>query len=101
MSRKNTPTDNAVAERFMKTFKEHRVDGMSMKQWLLYPYNQNPDFKNTRSVLNKFIKSLNKNKKSFKISTQRHDNQSSNASMLMIEPKHTKAFSRHFGDDFR
>ena len=32
MSRENTPMDNAVAERFLKTFKEHRVNGMTIKQ---------------------------------------------------------------------
>ena len=32
MSRENTPTDNAVAERFMRTFKEHQVNGRIFEQ---------------------------------------------------------------------
>lgn len=32
MSRENTPTDNAVAERFMRTFKEHQVNGKTFEQ---------------------------------------------------------------------
>jgi len=30
MSRYNTPTDNAVAERFMRTFKDHQIDGLAV-----------------------------------------------------------------------
>jgi len=32
MSRENTPTDNSVAERFMRTFKEHKIDGRALEQ---------------------------------------------------------------------
>ena len=32
MSRDNTPTDNAVAERFMRTFKEHKINGKIIEQ---------------------------------------------------------------------
>lgn len=34
MSRENTPTDNAVAERFMKTFKNHRIYGATIEEEL-------------------------------------------------------------------
>ena len=32
MSSENTPTDNAVAERFMRTFKEHPISGKTFEQ---------------------------------------------------------------------
>ena len=32
MSRENTPTDNSVAERFMRNFKEHKIDGRTLEQ---------------------------------------------------------------------
>ena len=103
MSRENTPTDNAVAERFMKTFKEHRLNCQTIQEWLLDSFSQNPDFRNSRSVLNKFVKSLNntQNKKSTLMPPERHDKRSSVASLLMREPKHPKAFSKHFGYDYR
>ena len=102
MSRPNKPKDNAVAERFIKTFKEHKLNGMTIEQWLLNSYNQNPNFRNTRSVLNKFVKSLNskKNKKSLKTSPQRHDNQLSKTSMLMIEPKYSQSVLNAFRGRF-
>lgn len=34
MSRKNTPTDNSVAERFMRTFKEHRIHETTIEEKL-------------------------------------------------------------------
>lgn len=32
MPRENTPTDNAVAERFMRTFKKHLINGKTFEQ---------------------------------------------------------------------
>jgi transposase InsO family protein/integrase len=103
MSRENTPTDNAVAERFMKTFKEHKIDGITIEDLLTRCILENPDFRNSRSILNQYVKSLNEkpNKKSLTLSPERHDRQSSMAAMLMAEPAYPKAFSKHFGDDFR
>lgn len=59
MSRENTPTDNAVAERFMKTFKEHKVQGLTIEQYLLHCLLDNPEFKHSRSVMNQYVKSFN------------------------------------------
>jgi len=103
MSRENTPTDNAVAERFMKTFKEHKTDGIRIEDLLTRCILENPNFRNSRSILNQYVKSLNKkpNKKSLHVSPERHDKQTFMASMLMAEPTYPKAFSKHFGDDFR
>jgi hypothetical protein len=103
MSRENTSTDNAVAERFMKTFKEHRIEDVTIEELLTRCAIENPNFRNSRSILNQYVKSLNEkpNKKSFKLSPERHDKQSSTAAMLMAEPIYPKAFSKHFGDDFR
>jgi integrase/transposase InsO family protein len=103
MSRENTPTDNAVAERFMKTFKEHRIEDVTIEELLTRCVIENPNFRNFRSILNQYVKSLNEkpNKKSLKLSPEKHDKQSSTAAMLMAEPVYPKAFSKHFGDDFR
>ena len=32
MAQQNTPTDNAVAERFMRTFKEHRIYNTTIEE---------------------------------------------------------------------
>ena len=48
---------------------------MTIEQLLINCFQQNPDFKNSRSLLNQFVKSLNKkqNKKSLQLSKDRHD----------------------------
>jgi len=103
MSRENTPTDNAVAERFMRTFKEHKIDGITIEDLLTQCILENPNFRNSRSILNQYVKSLNEkpNKKSLPLSPEKHDKQSSTAAMLMAEPTYPKAFSKHFGNDSR
>lgn len=103
MSRENTPTDNAVAERFMRTFKQHQINGLTIEEKIQTQLNIYPNFKSFRRVINQYVKSLNEkpNKKSNKTSPHKHDNRSNTASMLMIEPKHTKAFSERFGKDPR
>jgi transposase InsO family protein/integrase len=103
MSRENTPTDNAVAERFMKTFKEHKIDGITIEDLLTQCILENPNFRNSRSILNQYVRSLNEkpNRKSLTLSPEKYDKQSSMAAMLMAEPAYPKAFSKHFGDDFR
>jgi hypothetical protein len=103
MSRENTPTDDAMAERFMKTFKEHKINGITIEDLLTRYTLKNPNFRNSRSILNQYVKSLNEkpNKKSLQLSPERHDKQSSMASMLMAEPIYSKAFSERFGKDIR
>ena len=107
MSRENTPTDNAVAERFMRTFKEHQIDGKIIElaiQEAYIPYQKNETkTKGFKSIINKYINSLNKkpNKKSLEKSPETHDKDVRMASMLMVEPIYTKAFSNHYGYDFR
>jgi len=107
MTRPNTPTDNAIAERFMRTFKEHtdEKNGLSVtisEQIFSYVL-ANPDFRSARSVLNRYVKSLNNrpNKKTLKLAPKRADKEGRMASQLMIEPIHPKAFSEHFGTDYR
>ena len=56
MSRENTPTDNGVAERFMRTFKEHKINGKIIEQSIQEAIILN---KRPRSILNKYIISLN------------------------------------------
>ena len=101
MSRENTPTDNAVAERFMRTFKEHQVNGKTFEQAIQESLISG--LKSYRSITNIFIKSLNRrpNRKTLLKSPDRHDNDVLTASLFMREPKHPKAFSKRYGHDYR
>ena len=45
MSRENTLTDNAVGERFMRTFKEHRIDGITIEENIQSHLHTDPNFK--------------------------------------------------------
>lgn len=101
MSRENTPTDNAVAERFMRTFKNHKIDGITIQETIFDTLLDNPTRKPFRPFIKKYIKSINKkpNKKSIPKSPERYNNSSKTASILMDEPKYTKAHSSHFGND--
>jgi len=83
MSRKNTFTDNAVAERFMPTFKEHQVGGKTFEQdtqeYLI------SGSKSYKSILNIYIQTLNirPNRKPLFKSPKRHYNDVLTASLLM------------------
>ena len=93
MSRSNTPTDNPVAERFLRTFKSHRIDALTIVE----ATNFNP------SKYVKYVKSLNlkPNKKTENKTPEKHDRDVSTVSMLMVDPIHSKAYSKRFGDDIR
>jgi integrase/transposase InsO family protein len=98
MSRENTPTDNPVAERFMRTLKEHKIDNKTLEQ-----VSQEALLSGGRSygnIVKLFIKSLNQkpNKKSFLKEPDRHDKDVRSSSMLMTEPYYPKAFSERYGD---
>ena len=103
MSRPNKPKDNAVVERFIRTFKEHKINNKTFQEELLNQIEINSKFKGYRKVFNLYVRSLNlkPNKKSQKKSPEQKDLDASTASMLMVEPKYSKAFSEHFGSDFR
>ena len=66
MSRENTPTDNAVGERFMRTFKEHVIDRLTIEEKIQKCLFKDSNFKSFRSIINQYIKNLNEkpNKKS-------------------------------------
>ena len=57
MTRENTPTDNSVAERYMRTFKEHKVDGITIEEKLSSAIALNSKFNSYRSYFNLYIKS--------------------------------------------
>ena len=103
MSRENTPTDNAVAERFMRTFKEHKINGKIIEQEIQEALLANLGSKKYSNITNNFCKSVNQkpNKKSYKISPKKHDKNVSAASLLMCEPPYPKAFSKRYGPDSR
>jgi len=102
MTRENTPTDNSLVERDMRTFKEHKVDGITIEEELLSTMTLNSKFNSYRSYFNLYIKNLNgiTNKKSF-ISSERDDKDSTIASMLMLEPFHSKAQFEYISEDLR
>lgn len=89
MMRENTPTNNSVAERQMRTFKEHKLDGVTIEEKPSSAAALNPKFNSYRSYFNLYINSLNsvpnKNKKSL-IGPERYDKGSTMASMLMLDP---------------
>jgi integrase/recombinase XerD len=102
MARENTPTDNSVAERFMRTFKEHKIYETTIEEKLSNNILIEPNFRSYRSVLNEYTRSLNSkpNKKSI-TDPQRHYTDVSAATSLMKEPKYTQARSAYLGEDFR
>lgn len=103
MSRMNTPTDNSVAERYMRTFKEFKIHNQSIQEYLINELITEGEIKSGRKAVNKYVKTLNStpNRKSLSKSPEQHDKDVSTASMLMVDPFHTKAFSEHFGKDVR
>ena len=103
MSRANKPKDNAVVERFIPTFKEHKINNKTFQEELFYQIEINSKFKGYRKIFYLYVRSLNlkPNKKSSKKSPEQKDLDASIASMLMIEPTYSKSFSEHFGPDFR
>ena len=93
MGRENTPTDNSVAERFMLTFKEHKIHETTIEERLSNNILIEPNFRSYRSVLNEYIRSLNNkpNKKS-RTNPQRHDISVTTAANLMTEPNLLEKF---------
>ena len=102
MARENTPTDNSLVELDMRTFQEHKVDRITIEEELLSTMTLNAKFNSYRSYFNLYIKSLNgiPNKKSF-IRPERDDKGSTIASMLMVEPFHSKAQFEYISEDLR
>lgn len=88
MSRCNTPKDNPVAERFIRTFKEHKIDGRTFQEELFHQIEDNSKSQEYQKTFNLFVKSVNvkANKKSGNKSPEQHDIASSTASMLMVDP---------------
>jgi transposase InsO family protein len=102
MSRANTPKANPVAERFIRTFKEQKINGRTFQQELFYQIEINSKFKGYRKVFNLVVKSINlkPNSKSGKKSPKKYDTDASTAAMLMVEPTYSKAFSEFYGEGF-
>lgn len=102
MARENTPTDNSVAERFMRTFKQHKIHNTTIEEKLSNSMAIDPNFRSYRATLNRYVNSLNNkpNKKSV-ITPQKQDKSVSTAAMLMTDPKYYQAKSKHISNDFR
>ena len=74
-SKENTPTDNAVGERFIRTFKQHRIYGITIEEKIQGHLLNNLNFKSFRAITNQYIKSLNQkpNRKSNKKPSHKHN----------------------------
>ena len=92
MSRQNTPTDNAVAERFMRTFKEHRFEGFTLQETLC-SYEHLKTQKSPQYSVKKYTENLNKtiNKKSKMDTSEGRYIRSKTASKLMRDPNSPKS----------
>jgi putative transposase len=99
MSRATTPTDNPVAERLMRTFKEHSINGKPLQEFLFDELELYGEIKSYQKIVNKYVGSLNQtpNKKSLLKAPEQHDMDVSTASMSV----HSKGFSERFGKDIR
>lgn len=103
MSRCRTPKDNAVMERFVRTFKEHRINGIKIQDQLDAELYYDSNFSSFKKLVNQYIKSLNNtvNKKTESETPKKAYDSVQNASRLMYPPIYTKAFSQVFGDNSR
>ena len=100
MARENTPTDNAVAERFTRTFKEHEIYNMAIEEEISGALAVEPNFNSYRACLNKYVKSLNNKPNSkAKAGPHKQDMHAMATTMLMLEPNQPKATSEHTGED--
>jgi transposase InsO family protein len=98
MARENTPTDNAVAERFIRTFKEHAIYNMTIEEEISGALAVKPNFHSYRACLNKYVRSLNSKAEA---GPHKYDTHAMTATMLMLEPNHPKATSEHIGENLR
>jgi len=91
MSRENTPTDNAVAERFMRKFKDHLIDGVKLQEALF-----NCEFRFRQTILRKYVENLNRtsNSQTAQKGSGIANNRVTVASMLMRDPKAHKSILR-------
>ncbi len=87
MSREVTLRDNAVRERFMCTFKKHKINENNILEAIINKMikNKTPKIYSHRSIVKKYVNRANK--KSNKISLKTYDKNAKTASLLMFEPK--------------
>lgn len=102
MSRLNTPTDNAVMERFWRTLKNHRIYGTTIEEDLTNSLATIPNFSGYRACLNKYAKSINSTpSKKATYEPQKVDKSTSGAALLIHKPNFFKAQSQHVAEDPR
>lgn len=96
MIRENTPTDNSVAERFTRTFKNHKIYNTTIEEKLSNSIAIEPNFKSYRATSNSYVN--NKPNKKSVVAPHKHDTDISTASMLMVDTtKYPQARSKHVG----
>lgn len=55
MAIENTPIDNSVAERLMRTFKNHKIYNTTIEEELSNRITLKPNFRSYRTALNKYV----------------------------------------------
>ena len=97
------PKITRFAERFIRAFKEHKINNKTFQQELFHQIEINSKFRGYRKIFNFYVKDLDlkPNTKSKIMSPERLDTDAQIASMLMTEPNYSKAFSEVYGNDFR
>lgn len=105
MSRQNTPTDNGVIERYMRTLKNHTINAKKLQDRIFDTLITKPTQKSFRPLVKRYIEGLNQKPnlktKVLELSPEKHDKAAITASMLMSQPLYLKAFSKHIGTDDR
>ena len=83
------PKITRFAERFIRAFKEHKINNKTLQQELFHQIEINSKFRGYRKIFNFYVKDLDlkPNTKSKIMSPERLDTDAQIASMLMTEPK--------------
>ena len=102
MSRENTPTDNSVVERLNRTLKECKINGVVLQD-AIFNISKVNSRKAYRPTVNRYVKFLNEkpNKKTLGIPPKLKDQEVDIAYNFMADPLYPKAYSKHFGGDYR
>lgn len=103
MSGDSQPTDNSVCERYIRTFKNCKINGLKIDQFLNNKLKEKPEFRSYRSIVSTYINKLNNkpNGKTMGLAPKVKDQEVDFASKLMVQPIYTKAYAERVKYDPR